>query len=276
MKAPDARARFVGISSLPDGSIDLAEAALWIAAEQYEGLDVPAYLSRLAELAELARPSVESAGSIEQKIEALCRFLHDEHGFRGNRSDYYDARNSFLNDVIDRRTGIPITLAIIYLSVAANLGLPVSGVAFPGHFLLRCSAPETIVIDPFEGRLLSRADCEARWHATLGAETPFDVRALEAAPARQTLARLIGNLKQIFLAREDRSRALACIERLLLLVPDDPLELRDRGLLYARLECFSAATADLRRFLELAPDDPTSADIHRQLVELTRSAPTLH
>ena len=276
MKAIDARSRFVGILNLPDGSIDLAEAALWVAAEQYEGLDVQGYLSRLAELAELARPSVESAGSIEQKIAALCRFLYDEYGFRGNRSDYYDARNSFLNDVIDRRTGIPITLAIVYLSVGARLGLPVSGVGFPGHFLLRCSASETIVIDPFEGSLLSRADCETRWRATLGADTPFDVRALEAAPARQTLARLIGNLKQIFLAQEEWPRALACIERLLLLVPDDPLELRDRGLLYARLECFSAAAADLRRFLELAPDDPTGAEIHRQLVELLRSAPALH
>ncbi len=276
MSTTDARERFIDILRLPDESVDLAEAALWVAAEQYEGLDVPGYLARLAELAETARPLVDAAETIEQRITALNRFLYDEHGFRGNRSDYYDTRNSFLNDVIDRRTGIPITLAIVYLSVARRLGLPVSGVGFPGHFLLRCHAQDEIVIDPFEGTFLSRSDCEERWRATLGADTPFDVRALEPAPAHATLSRLIGNLKQIFLAQEDWPRALACIERILLLEPDEPLELRDRGLLYARLECFEAAKADLHRFLELVPDDPSSTGVRQRLIELMRSSPALH
>ena len=214
------------------------------------------YLARLAEFAERARPSVAAADTLAQRVAALNRFLYDEQSFRGNRSDYYDARNSFLNEVIDRRTGIPITLAIVYLSVAARLGLPVHGVGFPGHFLVKCAAPDEIVIDPFEGKLLTRADCEARWRATLGEDTPFDARSLEPAPARQTLARVIGNLKQIFLAQQDWPRALACVERILVLAPDAPLELRDRGLLYARLECWSAAAADLQRFLELAPERP--------------------
>ncbi len=276
MSAAFAREQFLRIARLPDASIDLAEAALWVAAEQYEGLDVPAYLARLAEFAERARPSVSSADSLEQSIAALNRFLYDEQSFRGNRSDYYDARNSFLNEVIDRRTGIPITLAVVYLSVAARLGLPVHGVGFPGHFLVRCAAPDEILIDPFEGKLLTRAECEARWLATLGADTPFDARSLEPAPARQTLARLIGNLKQIFLAQQDWPRALACVERILVLSPDAPLELRDRGLLYARLECFAAATADLQHFLALAPDDPTAAGVRQQLVELMRTSPPLN
>jgi len=271
-----AREQFLRIARLPDERIDLAEAALWVAAEQYEGLDVPAYLARLAEFAERARPSVCTASTLEQRIAALNRFLYDEQSFRGNRSDYYDARNSFLNEVIDRRTGIPITLAVVYLAVAARLGLPVHGVGFPGHFLVKCAAPDEILIDPFEGKLLTRAECEARWLATLGADTPFDARSLEPAPARQTLARLIGNLKQIFLAQQDWPRALACVERILVLAPDAPLELRDRGLLYARLECFSAAATDLKQFLALAPDDPTAAGVRQQLVELMRTSPPLN
>jgi len=276
MSAAEAREQFLRIARLPDERIDLAEAALWVAAEQYEGLDVPGYLARLADFAERARPGVYAADTLEQRIAALNRFLYDEQSFRGNRSDYYDARNSFLNDVIDRRTGIPITLAVIYLSVAARLDLPVHGVGFPGHFLLKCAAPDEIVIDPFEGKLVTREQCEARWRATLGEDTPFDARALEPAPARQTLARLIGNLKQIFLAEQDWPRALACVERILVLAPDAPLELRDRGLLYARLECWSAATADLQRFLSLAPNDPTAAGVRQQLVELMRSSPRVH
>jgi regulator of sirC expression with transglutaminase-like and TPR domain len=276
MSSSEARAQFLRIAGLPDDRIDLAEAALWVAAEQYEGLDVAGYLRRLAEFAERARPSVAAAGTLAQRVAALNRFLYDEQSFRGNRSDYYDARNSFLNEVIDRRTGIPITLAIVYLSVAARLGLPVHGVGFPGHFLLKCTAPDEIVIDPFEGKLLTRADCEARWRATLGEDTPFDPRALEPAPARETLARVIGNLKQIFLAQQDWPHALACVDRILVLQPDAPLELRDRGLLYARLECWSAALADLRRFLALAPDDASAAGVREQLIELTRTSPSLH
>jgi len=276
MSTASAREQFLRIARLPDDRIDLAEAALWVAAEQYEGLDVPAYLARLAELAERARPSVRAADTLTLRIAALNRFLYDEQSFRGNRSDYYDARNSFLNEVIDRRTGIPITLAVVYLSVAESLGLPVHGVGFPGHFLLKCAAPDEILIDPFEGKLLTRAECEARWQATLGADTPFDARALEPAPARQTLSRLVGNLKQIFLAQQDWPRALACVERILVLAPDAPLELRDRGLLYARLECFTAAAADLKHFLALAPNDPTAAGVRQQLVELMRTSPPLN
>ncbi|HKC50426.1 MAG TPA: tetratricopeptide repeat protein [Myxococcota bacterium] len=271
-----ARSQFCRLAALPDAQIDLAEAALWIAAEEYPDLDVPLSLARLADLSRSADERMRGARSLHERVARLNDFLYRESGFTGNREDYYDARNSFLNDVLERRTGIPITLAIVYVSIAERLGLRARGVGFPGHFLVRVDGPEAILIDPFAGAVVTRAECEARLRAATGAEVPFDPGLLDPTPARQILARVLRNLKQIWLAREDWQRALACAERILLLAPDAPLELRDRGLLFARLECFAAAEADLRRFLALAPEDAGADAVRAQLVDLARSAPRLH
>jgi len=274
----DSRARleFQRIARLPDAEIDLAEAALWVAAEEYPGLDVARWLERLAGLAEAARVQLLGARSTSERIARLNAYLYEQQGFGGNRDDYYDPRNSFLNDVLERRTGIPITLAIVYLSVAQRAGVPALGVGFPGHFLVRCDEPEEILVDPFAGAVVSRDECAEWLRTAAGADAPFDPRLLEPTPAREIVARLLRNLKQIWLAAEDWSRALACAERILLLTPNAPLELRDRGLLFARLECFAAAEADLRRFLALAPNDAGADAVRAQLVELARSAPRLH
>jgi len=269
-----ARVQFGRIAALSDARIDLAEAALWIAAEEYPELDVARYLGRLDELAAAARGRVTRAQGVHEKVERLNDFLYREQGFSGNRADYYDARNSFLNEVLERRTGIPITLAIVYVAIAQRLGVPAHGVGFPGHFLVRVE--RDILVDPFSGSLLSRSDCEARMQAAAGAEVPFDERLLEPSPPRQILARVLRNLKQIWLSAEEWQRALDCAERILLLAPDSPAELRDRGLLFARLECFAAAEADLRRFLALAPEDAAAEAVRAQLIELARSSPRLH
>ncbi len=271
-----ARVQFARIAALPDSRIDLAEAALWIAAEEYPALEVAGYLARLGELADAARSRVSRGANALERVERLNDFLYREAGFSGNRADYYDARNSFLNDVLERRTGIPITLAIVWVSVAERLGVPARGIGFPGHFLVRAGDDEEILVDPFAGSVLTRADCEARLRAAAGAEVPLDPSLLDPTPARLVLARVLRNLKQIWLAREDWQRALGCTERILLLAPDAPLELRDRGLIFARLECFAAAEADLRKFLALAPEDSGADAVRAQLVELTRSAPRLH
>jgi regulator of sirC expression with transglutaminase-like and TPR domain len=271
-----ARSQFRRIAALPDSRIDLAEAALWIAAEEYPGLDVEQYLARLADLAAAADARLRGAGSALERIERLNELLYRQVGFAGNRDDYYDARNSFLNEVLERRTGIPITLAIVYVWIARRLGLPAHGVGFPGHFLVRCDGPDEILIDPFTGGVMTRDEIEARLRTAAGAEVPFDPRLLEPTPAHQILARVLRNLKQIWLAHEDWQRALDCAERILILSPDSPLELRDRGLLFARLECFAAAEADLKKFLALAPEDAGADAVRAQLVELARSAPRLH
>jgi regulator of sirC expression with transglutaminase-like and TPR domain len=271
-----ARAQFERIAALADARIDLAEAALWIAAEEYPALDVSTELGKLDTLAAAAASRVTSARGALERVERLNDFLYRESGFAGNRADYYDARNSFLNEVLERRTGIPITLAIVWIAVADRLGVPARGIGFPGHFLVRAGGAEEILVDPFAGSVVTRADCEARLRAAAGADVPLDPSLLEPTPKQQILARVLRNLKQIWLAREDWTRALECTERILLLAPDAPLELRDRGLIFARLECFAAAEADLRRFLALAPDDSSAEAVRSHLVELSRTAPRLH
>lgn len=275
MTPTEARQQLLRVARLPDERIDLAEAALWVAAEEYPSLDVAVELARLDALADTARGALGRARDARERVLALMRFLHVDAGFRGNRREYYDPRNSYLNEVLARRTGIPITLALVYVALGRRLDLPLRGVGFPGHFLVRCDGDAPLVLDPFEGVLLGREDCEARWQAAAGG-APFDPRALEPSPPRAILARLLGNLKQIHLAAQDWSRALAAVERILAFTPDAPAELRDRGLLFARLECFAAATADLSRFLALAPEDPSADAVRAQLVELAKTAPALH
>ena len=272
-----ARARFAELAALPDERLDPAEAALWIAAEEYPDLDVPHWLTRLDELAARARARIAPVEGAAARVLALADFLYREEGFAGNRADYYDARNSFLNDVLERKLGIPITLALVFTWVARRAGLDAHGVGFPGHFLVRVSDGGEILLDPFDGAIVSRAECATWLRAAAGDQTlELDPQLLEPAPAKQIVARVLRNLKQIWLAREEWQRALDCAERILLLAPDTPVELRDRGLLYARLECFAAAEADLRRFLLLAPDDPTADAVRAQVEELSRSAPRLH
>jgi regulator of sirC expression with transglutaminase-like and TPR domain len=270
---PDPLAQLIAV---PEAQIDLTRSALAIARLEYPALDFAACEARLAELAETAAAQVASADSPLARVAQLSEYLYGTAGFRGNRADYYDLRNSFLNDVIERRTGIPITLGLMYIDVAARLGMDVRGVGFPGHFLVKCVDSGEIVVDPFSGDILTSADCERLYHTALGADTPFDPRALEESPKRQILARVLGNLKQIHLARGEFARALACVDRVLLLRPDDPGELRDRGLLYARLECFRAAADDLERFLALAPDDPTAPGIAANLAKLRERARQLN
>jgi len=272
-----ARARFAHLAGLADERIDLAEAALWIAAEEYPGLDVQHYVSRLAQLAARAHERLERVTGAAARVAALNDFLYREEGFAGNRADYYDARNSFLNEVLERRTGIPITLAIVYTWIAARIGLPARGVGFPGHFLVRIAQPDEVLVDPFTGEIVSRAQCEERLRATAGEDDlELHPSLLEPTPARQILARVLRNLKQVWLAREEWQRALACAERILLVAPDAPLELRDRGLVYEKLECFAAAADDLERFLTLAPVDESAPAVRERLLALAPRARLLH
>jgi regulator of sirC expression with transglutaminase-like and TPR domain len=277
VEACDPRERFAELARRPDARIDLALAALWIAAEEYPALDPDAYLARLDALAAAGVPRLRAAGSDAERAERLLRFLHDEQGFRGNEERYDDPRNSFLNEVLDRRTGIPITLAVVLLEVARRAGLELRGVSFPGHFLVKLDGPRPVVLDPFFGRVLGLAECGARLRAALGEAAAFSPeRHLRAATPREILVRMLTNLKHLYLRGRDFGRSLACSERILLLTPDAPLELRDRGLLFERLECFAAAAADLERFLQGAPDDESAPAIRDRLRALRARPQRLH
>jgi len=267
-----ASARITEIARRPDAKIDVAEAALVLASEEYAEIDVDAYLRRFDALAEKARRYVGDTSSARERIDRLNGFLFVEEGFAGNRDDYYDPRNSYLNDVLDRRKGIPISLAMVYCELAKRLSLPVYGVSFPGHFLARHLGDPDVIIDPYVGKVISPEECARRLEGIYGSEVRFDERMLEPAGPREILSRMLNNLKQIYVEQNDFLRALRCADRIVMLQPDSPRELRDRGILYQRLECFGAAMRDLERFLALAPDDDTAPTVREALPELRRQA----
>jgi regulator of sirC expression with transglutaminase-like and TPR domain len=275
--AASPRDRFAAIASAKESEIALDEAALWIAAEEYAGLDVSAYLARLDSLAEGAGARLEGARSDAERVGRLNRFLFLEEGFGGNRSDYYDPRNSYLNEVLDRRSGIPITLSLVYIAVGRRLGLRVEGIGFPGHFLVKWRGEQELIIDAFQGETLSLEDCQDRLASAAGQSVALHPELhLRTAGAHEILTRLLGNLKQIFVQRQDWNRALDCCERTLLVCPDAPHELRDRGLVLEQIDCFHAAAADLDRFLELAPDDPSAPGVRARRRALEQRLGQLH
>jgi regulator of sirC expression with transglutaminase-like and TPR domain len=270
MREPTTRERFAEAVKRGEADIDLAEAALLIAAEAYPGLDVERHLAALDALADAAEPRLSGATSDLERARVLIHFLAAEQRFSGNHDDYYDVRNSFLNDVLERRTGIPITLALVYIEVGRRLGLPMVGVGFPGHFLVKLAGDEDIVIDPFFGRILDEQACAERLRTVAGQDATFDRRLLRGASAKEMLVRMLRNLKQIYLQAREFEPALSCSERILLVEPELAHELRDRGLLYHQLECYSAAQSDLERFLTLAPRDDSADAVREKLIEIRR------
>jgi len=206
------------------------------------------------------------------RIQALNRFLFQEQGFAPNTDDYYDPRNSYLNDVLERRTGIPITLSILYMEIGRRIGLPLKGVSFPGHFLVKCHVEEgTVVLDPYcNGASLSLHDLQQRLREVKGGEVSRAIVAsmLVAANKKEIIARVLRNLKAIYSSREDDDRALAVMDWIVALAPSAADEVRDRGLLYAKLECFRAALSDLEQYLQLSPGAEDGEDIRKRVVEL--------
>lgn len=259
--------------------MDLAETALHIAEKEYPGLDVRRYLGRLDELAARALSHVPAGAGPAETVAALNRELFDIQGFRGNSQDYYDPRNSYLNEVLDRRLGIPITLSIVYMAIGRRLGLALEGVAFPGHFLVKLvTADRMLVLDPFvHGLALSEPELSLRLQEVLGVDAPvFTTDLLATAGKKEILARLLRNVKGIYLHKQEFERALYMANCLLLLTPNNCDELRDRGLIHERLECFRAALQDYQRYLELAPRAADSHEIKSRLPTLQSATARLN
>lgn len=272
---------FARCVSIPEESLDLAQASLLIAREEYPNLDVQAYLQRLDRIAAAVRDRLCRSPSTQEVLLNLNRQLFEEEGFAGNVDDYYDPRNSFLNEVLDRKLGIPITLSVLYMEVARRLDVPLEGVAFPGHFLVKLNLGDRdLVLDPFyRGMSLSAADLAGRINSLLGAEQPLRLdlrRILEGARKKEILERMLRNLKAIYLRGPDMPRALSVSNQLLVLVPDSAADIRDRGMILEYLECPQAAAADYDRYLRLAPEADDCEEIQGRMRELRLLSPRLN
>lgn len=272
MDGPAARQRFAEVIRRDDAAIDLAEAALLIAAEEYPGLQPAPYLRYLDDLA--ARVSAVAGDSADprERVAGLNAEIFEREGYRGNADEYYDPRNSFLNEVIDRRLGIPITLSIVYLEVGWRNGWPVAGVGMPGHFLVKYdTGAEPLLVDPFShGRLLTPAECQQRLNQLYGGAIRLQPDYLAAVSKRQILARMLTNLKGIYFQSDDHERALAAVDRVLLVNPSDAIQYRDRGIIYSRQGQFSAAASDFQTYLQSRPEPADAPSVRRALEEVWR------
>lgn len=271
---------FAELVARDDARIDLARACLLIAEDAYPGLDVPAYLAELERFAQRLRTRLPQAHAAEEKVIALNAFLFEELGFTGNVKAYYDPRNSYLNEVMDRKTGIPISLSVVYMELGRRIGLPLEGVSFPGHFLVRLRVRGgMLMLDPFAGGAPQSVDeLRARIARVIPPEAtggvpvedlPLD-QFIEPASNRQILARVLRNLKGIYRQADDPERLLDVLNRMLVLSPRSRTDLRDRGLVYQRLECWRPALQDLTDYLDLEPDAADLAEVRTRVIELRR------
>jgi regulator of sirC expression with transglutaminase-like and TPR domain len=267
-----------------DVHIDLAHACLMIAEDAYPELDSERYLGDIERMALRLRAKIDAAAHApgrlpEERVMALNQFLFEELGYRGNTEAYYDPRNSYHNEVMDRRTGIPITLAVLYIALGRRIGLPLEGVSFPGHFLVRLRLRGgMLVLDPFDGGApLGVDDLRERLRRVVPKgltegvpvhELPLE-QFLEPATPRQILARVLRNLKAIYREADKPEQLLAVLNRMLVVAPGASGELRDRGVLYQRMECYRAALADLSGYLAREPEAADFEEVRSRMMEVS-------
>jgi regulator of sirC expression with transglutaminase-like and TPR domain len=250
------RDRLYALAQIPQTELPLAEGALLIAAEEYPSLSMARYMTALDDLANAARPRDPAGATMAERLTALCEFLSRQSGFRGNTENYEDPKNSFLNEVLDRRLGIPVTLAVVHLEVGWRLRLPLYAVGMPGHFLVGCeTGGAPLFVDAFAGTVLTDAGCERLFSRITNRSQPFRSEYLAPTPARDVLVRMLRNLKGIYLQQEDLERAAAAVERILLLAPDFMIDVRDLGLIRYRQGRLADARALLERYLGSVPKD---------------------
>lgn len=247
--------------------LDLAEGALLIARTEYPDLEVERYLGRLDRMAEEARAGLRGGQEPAAALRRLHVYLFEEQGFCGNSEEYYDPRNSFLNDALDRKTGIPITLSVVYMELGRRLGLTIRGIGLPGHFMVEWQGDtERLLIDPFNrGAILDAQECQALVARVMDRPIELGPEHFRPVGKRQILARMLLNLKGIWFSRQEWGKALAIVERLLLLAPAALGEVRDRGIIHARLGTWVAAVRDLEAYLRARPEAPDAETVRHHL-----------
>ena len=287
LHAPTALEYFASLVA-EDASFAVAEAALSIAQDDYPALDCQSILAEIDAMAARLKSRIPSDAAPMQRLRLLNRFFFQELGFAGNVNDYYDPGNSHVGTVLRTRRGIPITLAVLYIELATQIGLQARGVSFPGHFLVKLHMPQgEVVIDPFTGQSLSRDELNellAPYKRDRGLQGDFDMPLglfLQAATAREVLARMLRNLKEIHRGTADALRLLAVLQRLVVLLPQIWEERRDRGIVYAELGDDAAAARDLTLYLENVPEAQDRQAIAERLAHLGRTGsstppPRLH
>lgn len=267
MDFPIARQRFYQEIRQPEEQINLARAALYLAQEEYSDLDPDEYLNALDMMAVEVEERLPTERYPLRIIQTINHYLFEDLKFRGNTANYYEAANSYLNQVIDRRLGIPITLSLIYLEIAKRIDFPMVGIGMPGHFLIRPAVGEMqIFVDAFnQGEVMFTEDCKERLSQIYGRPVELRPEFLEAVDSYHFLARILMNLKAIYIQQGDFVRTLAVIERILMLFPDAPTEQRDRGLLYYQTGRWTEASQDLENYLAQMPSAEDASAVRELL-----------
>jgi len=259
---------------IDDERIELARAALTIARTQYPELEAERYLDRLAELAARVAARLPEDAEPAPTIAALNTVLFDEEGFRGNEADYYDPRNSFLNEVLDRKLGIPISLAVVYMEVARQIGFPLFGVGMPGHFLLKhydVEGRETLIDAFHRGRVLTPSQCQQRLDEIYAGQLPLQPEFLVTVSRRQLLTRMLNNLKAIYLDARNLRKALPIVDLVLAVYPRSPEDVRQRALLRYQLGQVRGAVEDLEDYLKMSPEASDADEIRQLALSLRRT-----
>jgi regulator of sirC expression with transglutaminase-like and TPR domain len=271
---------FSGIVTGPDENINLAEAALYIALNEYPDLDTTSYLIMLDDMAAELQLALVNVSATNMIVTGINDYLFNELGFSGNLTNFNDPRNSFLNDVLDRKLGIPISLALVYVEIGKRLGLSMHGVSFPGHFLVKfISDQKEIIIDPFSaGIVLQNSELLERLkHFSVERRSKWDLKdLLKSASNKEILVRMLRNLKHIYMDVDDYHHALTVTSMQLILEPGSLEGLRDRACIYDNLDCYRAASEDFQRYLELNPEASDYQAIQSRLTELQNSINRLH
>ncbi len=259
---------------VPEEHIDLTRAALIIARTEYPDLDPEPYVKRVYELAARVGAQIPGLGEPAETISALNSVLFDEEGFCGNRDNYYDPRNSFLNDVLDRKLGIPITLALVYMEVARHVGFPLFGVGMPGHFLLKHYDVEgrELLLDVFNrGCVVTPTECQRRLDEIYAGQLPLQPEYLIAVSRRQLLTRMLNNLKSTYLASRNFKKALPIVDLVLAIYPRSPEDMKQRAFLRYSANDLRGAAADLETYLKMSPDASDADEMRHTAVSIRRT-----
>jgi len=253
-----------------EGEMNLARAALLVAKEEYPQLPVDLYLARLDQVAEEAKDRLADESAPLVVLSEVIETLYVRRNLKGNRESYYDPRNSFLNDVLDRGLGIPLTLGMVLLEVGWRLDLPLEGVNFPGHFLVRYRGDElALLIDAFDaGKIRFEDQAQELLDQVYGGVVRMQDAFLRAATKREMLARMLSNMKNLYVKVGDHERALAAVERLLMITPTAPAESRSRGELLAKIGRHEEAATQLEAYLRVSPAATDAARVGEMLRDL--------